>query len=847
MKEILVHLSAPTSRKDDERYRRLAEAYDDFEPATTIDCTARNHVNSTVNQGDHQASAAPHDILRTPADFKAVRDRNQLSGEADAGASANRVPRAAETPAAAGFVEPAEIVPASRQSVAKGKKPENFAHAPDFGSFMSTPASRSPIEQIHEIERRWVHQQRSSAKRSASGRSKTSTGASTPHPLYIEDTQEALAMLEDYVDASFYGSDAHFSDIESPIAQRTSKRPRLSCEAESLEPTQANYDAGSQESTTPPIPSTWMPPPRTPPRESMSSQMVDDYGLSNSESSLRASDDSGPVVESKGGSHETSDPAPEKGTMSNPWRPSGGESSSAHPETPKNSRKAAKSDEDVKVDIVEARFRTGWPKLVPQPTISRLSSNPEYYVTEYPQKEAAISAILQVQGVSFNSFCLVERKSAGSQSFYPTLLVEATSRSGSWYNAVLRLSRLLQDTTGKYDGNIHVEIVEFGSDTPRIFPIHADDDILNTWRNLGESVVSCLARYQVHWKLLSLVKLSCRPYGANAGPPTTTMLIEAWDPDADDWELKILPGLKGLIKNTAIENVEIWQAQGHSSDGGGKLNVANLPERTWWETPLRIGDGLGPQDISSTGTLGGFVRIEDPVKKVESICILTNCHVVMPCPGLTEQMTPNPPETALKALNITENPLSHIVMSPSYPDLKEKIELLELDIQATKEEAYGPLPPGALPPLAERAQWGDKKAIRALQVSKEITDRLEAQSKTTDVLKVGRATGWTQGEISHAEAWMNLTQSSNGITWKKEYGTVVQCMRVENPRGPQDSFSIGGDSGSMVVDTRDGACVGLVFGGNEAGTYALMTPIEDVFSSIEKVTGCRIVMPRLVA
>ncbi|KAL1639562.1 hypothetical protein SLS58_007761 [Diplodia intermedia] len=330
--------------------RRLAEAYDDFEPATTIDCTARNHVNSTVNQGDHQASAAPHDISRAPADSKAVRDRNQLSGEADAGASANRVPRAAETPAAAGFVEPADIVPASRQSVAKGKKPETFAHAPDFGSFMSTPASRSPIEQIHEIERRWVHQQRSSAKRSASGRSKTSTGASTPHPLYIEDTQEALAMLEDYVDASFYGSDAHFSDIESPIAQRASKRPRLSCEAESSEPTQANYNAGSQESTTPPIPSTWMPPPRTPPRESMSSQMVDDYGLSNSESSMRASDDSGPVVESKRGSHETSNsnPAPEKGVR----QMSGvSESHDARREgTPQEPRQSQVSTQDVSGD-----------------------------------------------------------------------------------------------------------------------------------------------------------------------------------------------------------------------------------------------------------------------------------------------------------------------------------------------------------------------------------------------------------------------------------------------------------------------------------------------------------------
>ncbi|KAL1636413.1 hypothetical protein SLS58_009832 [Diplodia intermedia] len=614
--------------------------------------------------------------------------------------------------------------------------------------------------------------------------------------------------------------------------------------------------------------------------------------------------------------------------MSDPWRPSGGESSSSAPsETPKNRRKAARSDEDVKVDIVEANFRTGWPKLVPQPTINRPCSNPDYYVTGYRQKEAEFRTVLQVQGISFNRVRLVERKSAGSRSFYPTLLVEATSRSGSWYNAVLRLSRLLLNTTGKYDGSIHVEIVEFGSDTPRIFPIHAGDNVLNTWHNLGMSVVSGLAKFQVHWKLLSLVKLSCRPYGANAGPSTTTMLIEAWDADADDWELKILPGLKGLIQNTAIENVEIWQAQGHSSVGDGKVEVTALPERTWWEKPLRIGDGLGPQGIPSIGTLGGFVRIEDPVKKVGSTCILTNCRVVKPCPGLTERMTPNPPEKALKALNITETPLSHIVVSPSDLDLKRKIEILEEEIQATKENTYGPLPPGAAPPLADRAEMGDERAARAVEVSEKLINKLESQvrclshdpnfvagavravsgfqyllkdgnkkvaldwalvqtvsgrdpdpsfssdnryqsglhlpswarrdfeswrklsqSKPTDVMKVGRATGWTQGEINYAEAWLNLTESPcNGINWEEEYGTVVECMRVENPRGTQTPFSIGGDSGSMVLDTKDGACVGLVFGGDEGGLYALMTPIEDVFSSIEKVTGCRIVRPRLVA
>ncbi|OJD33832.1 cellulose biosynthesis protein [Diplodia corticola] len=298
MKEILVHLSAPTSRKDDERYRRLAEAYDDFEPATTIDCTARKHMNPPVDPGDYQ----------TPANSKGFQDRNPRPDDAKAGASAVRV---AETPAAAGFVETAQIVPASRQSVAKGKRPEIFAQAPDFGSFMSTPASGSPVEQLHELEKRWAHQKPSSVKRSASSQPRTSTGGSTPRPLYTEDTQEALAMLEDYVDTSFYGSDAPFSDIESPITQGTSKRPRLSFEPSPSETYRAQYHAGTRKSTTPPIPSTWIPPPRTPPREDMSSQMIDDYGFSNSESSLRNSEGPRPMVESNVGADENLRPAPE--------------------------------------------------------------------------------------------------------------------------------------------------------------------------------------------------------------------------------------------------------------------------------------------------------------------------------------------------------------------------------------------------------------------------------------------------------------------------------------------------------------------------------------------------------
>lgn len=120
--------------------------------------------------------------------------------------------------------------------------------------------------------------------------------------------------------------------------------------------------------------------------------------------------------------------------------------------------------------------------------------------------------------------------------------------------------------------------------------------------------------------------------------------------------------------------------------------------------------------------------------------------------------------------------------------------------------------------------------------------------KTGDVLKVGRATGWSSGEINYAEAWLSLRkEEGHGTLWEQEYGTVVNCMRIENPHGQQQAFSIRGDSGSMILDAVDGACVGLLFGGDEGETYGLMTPIEDVIHSVEQVTGCKVVQPQFTS
>lgn len=321
--------------------------------------------------------------------------------------------------------------------------------------------------------------------------------------------------------------------------------------------------------------------------------------------------------------------------MSDPWRPSFGQGSNPPPAVSKKRRTAAQSDDEVKANIVEGHCRTGWPRLMPHPTRNHLIHNPDAYVKNYDEMMSTFSAILTAQAVNFTKIRLVQRKSAGSsQSSYPTLLIEASTSAGSWFNAVLRLVRVLETTVADYDGSIYVEIFRMGYDDPRVLPIRANDNVLSLWHNLGPSAVQVLSQFPVQWKLLSLVKLECRVYGNQSGSPATTMLIEAWDANDDIWELTIVPHLKALIANTSIANLDIWQAYKYTAAGDSPLEVPRLPERTWWEKSLRMGDGLGPQGFPVIGTLGGFLTIEDQATKNKTTCLLTNFHVVRNCPGL---------------------------------------------------------------------------------------------------------------------------------------------------------------------------------------------------------------------
>ncbi len=78
------------------------------------------------------------------------------------------------------------------------------------------------------------------------------------------------------------------------------------------------------------------------------------------------------------------------------------------------------------------------------------------------------------------------------------------------------------------------------------------------------------------------------------------------------------------------------------------------------------------------------------------------------------------------------------------------------------------------------------------------------------VYKIGRTTGLTEGRISAFEI--------DGLLVEYDTGTYLFDGQLEiEPLDPWTPFSLGGDSGSIIVD-KAGEVVGLLFAGNDADT-----------------------------
>ncbi|MBA4026841.1 MAG: hypothetical protein C0473_01225 [Cyanobacteria bacterium DS3.002] len=89
------------------------------------------------------------------------------------------------------------------------------------------------------------------------------------------------------------------------------------------------------------------------------------------------------------------------------------------------------------------------------------------------------------------------------------------------------------------------------------------------------------------------------------------------------------------------------------------------------------------------------------------------------------------------------------------------------------------------------------------------------------VLKVGRTTGLTHGEIKQVTTLVGPVSYSPGLCWFR------RSFVIEGINGSK--FSDHGDSGSAIV-TYDGTVLGLLYAGNGKQTYAC--PISEVLSSL---------------
>jgi len=84
------------------------------------------------------------------------------------------------------------------------------------------------------------------------------------------------------------------------------------------------------------------------------------------------------------------------------------------------------------------------------------------------------------------------------------------------------------------------------------------------------------------------------------------------------------------------------------------------------------------------------------------------------------------------------------------------------------------------------------------------------------VKKFGAASGYTTGVVAATAMTASIPYDKLGNL------NFRRCLRIEGNQGP---FSVPGDSGSLVLDSRN-AVVGIIFAGDETSGYSLANPVE---------------------
>lgn len=211
------------------------------------------------------------------------------------------------------------------------------------------------------------------------------------------------------------------------------------------------------------------------------------------------------------------------------------------------------------------------------------------------------------------------------------------------------------------------------------------------------------------------------------------------------------------------------------------------------QRPLLIGCSIGHPAITA-GTLGCFVQIADG----STPCILSNNHV------LADENRASLGDPILQPGRTDGGtlPLDEVASLSRFEPLNPAGNLIDAALAALREDVGGD--------FATLTSLGTLNGIR--------TAPLEGEEV---VFKVGRTTGLTRGRISAFEV--------DDIWVRYDMGVIGFNRQIEIAPLESSPFSLGGDSGSLIVDESLRA-VGLLFAGNDVDvTYA--NPIRTVLDS----------------
>ena len=323
------------------------------------------------------------------------------------------------------------------------------------------------------------------------------------------------------------------------------------------------------------------------------------------------------------------------------------------------------------------------------------------------------------------------------------------------------------------------------------------DSVRGLKATLRQSVISPLAA-------LKSSELPAGPtVGLPATPPTIALGVSHAPGRKNQFVLAVRVQRRGLENSPQLESIK-KQAKGEINVQyiGIPTKRAGVPWTQEKTTPLKIGSSIGHDKITA-GTLGGFVRSRDD----GSVLILSNNHVLA---------------------NENKGMAGDPVLQPGADDggrnPEDKVGEL-LRFVSLKREGTN-LVDCALATIDSSVEY-DTRTLTGMGELAGLGDAILAEDDA--VRKVGRTTGKTEGRVTAFELDDVVVQFDTGL------------LRFDNQveiEGAGDTpFSLGGDSGSLIVDA-DRRAVGLLFAGGDHGgtngkglTYA--NPLRTVLDALE--------------